>query len=512
MCNSIDGVSLYGWGIEGPAGVAELSNPFGQNDQRTVTGLAGGVVYITVTIRSEFCLAAFSTARSGVTVIAPPPSDFRIEPDDAEIDWGETFSNFTALDLGPNEEVVGFASENENIVLAGIDANGNLFVEGVNPCCTPVMVMAITNLGNEAVVHIRVNWTPVLNPRTASINVGGDFPLMIEDFNNMPAGLQAADWHIEGAGGVVDLIDNLGPHGRTVQGLGVGTVDVIVTIESNLCNFSNTAINTVEVTAVPVPDFRITPNTITMQWGERFNENEEFEGEGWQTDEIIESFESENENIVLAGVDDNGNMFLRARGAGTVTVTATTSMGREYDIVVTVNLRDYAYICDLHWESWTYGTQGTGNPAFLRRRQSAAGAPLMIRTETFERGIGTVAMFTLDGSPTDEPADIVVDISGGEFTIFTATVGIDQQVIVNGDHHFHNNPTYATVVFQILADGVVIPGSTTPVLTRHHAPYPISVNIPNGAGEITLRVLTNLGQGDNGWHDWAVWGYATLSR
>ncbi|MCX4904826.1 glycoside hydrolase family 97 catalytic domain-containing protein [Streptomyces sp. NBC_00878] len=111
------------------------------------------------------------------------------------------------------------------------------------------------------------------------------------------------------------------------------------------------------------------------------------------------------------------------------------------------------------------------------------GGPLRIRGKEYDKGLGTHAA-----------SEVTVD-TGGAYTRFTASVGIDDEASGTG-----------SVAFEVLGDGEVL--ARTGVLTREDAAVLIDVDI-TGVQKLTLRV-TDGGDGAN--YDHADWGDTRLQR
>jgi len=145
--------------------------------------------------------------------------------------------------------------------------------------------------------------------------------------------------------------------------------------------------------------------------------------------------------------------------------------------VVDIRAIDYVYLSDIDWVSATVGW-GT-----IQKDRSIDGNTITLRGEngqpvTYQKGIGTHAI-----------SEIVYDISGKNYEIFEAYVGVDQEM------------TYtASIVFQVWVDGekVYDSGIMYPGTSQKY----VSVNVA-GKNELKL-VVTDGGNGIGSDHgDWA---------
>ena len=134
---------------------------------------------------------------------------------------------------------------------------------------------------------------------------------------------------------------------------------------------------------------------------------------------------------------------------------------------------------------WTRANAGADNP--VRRDVNLHGRAIKINGRLMEKALWTHAF------PDATPADIVFDISGKEFAVFKASVGLDDL----GER--------GSVQFQVLVDGQQRAESPRMLPKKVHE---LVVDL-RGAKEITLRVL-NGGDG-YGW-DHAVWGLARFLK
>jgi len=152
------------------------------------------------------------------------------------------------------------------------------------------------------------------------------------------------------------------------------------------------------------------------------------------------------------------------------------------------------FISDMHWLEATWGIEGANDPQWkvdypIGRDVNLGGSSIVLGGITYSKGVGTAPF---DDNST--PADIVVAIPDTRYNEFYAVAGVDD--VMNGQPG-------GTVVFEVLADGVVV--ATTPILTTADA-YELKVNI-TGANELRLRVWN----GGDGWlNDWAVWADAQI--
>lgn len=113
------------------------------------------------------------------------------------------------------------------------------------------------------------------------------------------------------------------------------------------------------------------------------------------------------------------------------------------------------------------------------------GQMISIGGRTFDTGLGAHAA-----------SEISIDLAG-DYTRFTAEVGVDDEVI--GD------ATPGTVTFQVLGDGKVL--AETELITVGDQPVPLAVDVAD-VEQLTLRV-TDGGDGKNADH--ASWGAAALT-
>ncbi len=141
------------------------------------------------------------------------------------------------------------------------------------------------------------------------------------------------------------------------------------------------------------------------------------------------------------------------------------------------------YISDLTWKSWKMFQSSSDNPDSPYKPSincAENGSPLEIGGVVFEKGLRT-------HPDTSYAADIVYDLSGYNYTHFTATVGKDQAGISG------------LIRFYVLADGVVV--GRSPVLNAGES-YELSC-IVAGCDELTLRITDG---GDGVRDDSAAWG------
>jgi hypothetical protein len=130
---------------------------------------------------------------------------------------------------------------------------------------------------------------------------------------------------------------------------------------------------------------------------------------------------------------------------------------------------------------WTKANAGAGNP--IRRDRNLNGNTLKMNGKPIEKGLWTHAFND------NTPADIVFDVSGRNFEVFKATVGLDDL----GER--------GSVQFQVLVDGQKKAESPVMLPKKTHD---LVVDL-SGAREVTLRV----GNGGDGYsYDHAVWGLA----
>ncbi len=147
----------------------------------------------------------------------------------------------------------------------------------------------------------------------------------------------------------------------------------------------------------------------------------------------------------------------------------------------TDNLPGIAFVSDL---PWLRSTCGWGSPVAARNSNHWSGTILIDRLP-YALGIYTNAF---DDA---QPADVVLDVTGQEFSTFKAQVGLPE---ANG-----------SVQYQVLVDGNT--RGETAVL-RGGMLRSLEVDVA-GAKEIVLRVLNG---GDGNAYDSAAWGFARLLR
>jgi NPCBM/NEW2 domain len=140
--------------------------------------------------------------------------------------------------------------------------------------------------------------------------------------------------------------------------------------------------------------------------------------------------------------------------------------------------QNVAFASDMQWIK---ATAGADNP--VRRDKNLIGQTLKINGQPFGKGLWTHAFNDTT------PADIVFDVSGKKFTVFKASVGLDDL------------GTQGSVQFQVLADGQM--KAESPIMLPRKV-HDLAVDV-TGAKEITLRVLNG---GDGYSYDHAVWGLA----
>ncbi|HEY5914354.1 MAG TPA: NPCBM/NEW2 domain-containing protein [Verrucomicrobiae bacterium] len=136
------------------------------------------------------------------------------------------------------------------------------------------------------------------------------------------------------------------------------------------------------------------------------------------------------------------------------------------------------FASDMAWTKANAGADCT-----VRRDQNLRGNPITINGRGFEKGLWTHAFNDRT------PADIVFDISGRKFSVFKASVGLDDL------------GAKGSVQFQVLVDGQKKAESPIMLPKKLHD---LVVDV-GGAKEITLRVLNG---GDGYSYDHAAWGSA----
>ncbi len=134
---------------------------------------------------------------------------------------------------------------------------------------------------------------------------------------------------------------------------------------------------------------------------------------------------------------------------------------------------------------WTKATLGAGGA--VRRDQNLDGNPIKTNGQQLEKGLWTHAFNDAN------PADIVFEIGGRNFSVFKASVGLDDL------------GKKGSVQFQVLVDGQK--KAASPVM-RPKQLHDLAVEV-TGAKEIILRVLNG---GDGYAYDHAVWGMARFLK
>ncbi|EDL54468.1 hypothetical protein VSAK1_16042 [Vibrio mediterranei AK1] len=141
------------------------------------------------------------------------------------------------------------------------------------------------------------------------------------------------------------------------------------------------------------------------------------------------------------------------------------------------------YLSDLQEDSSTNGWGSIEKDMSNGEREAQDGTTISIGGQTFAKGLGVHANST-----------ITYTISAGQYSRFTASVGVDDEVGNSG-----------SVVFQVELDGVLYYQSAT--LTGSDNAESVSVDIPVDATAITLKA-NDAGNGNG--YDHASWGDAKL--
>jgi beta-galactosidase GanA len=147
------------------------------------------------------------------------------------------------------------------------------------------------------------------------------------------------------------------------------------------------------------------------------------------------------------------------------------------------------YVSDLPFVTATNGWGPVERDMSNGEDAAGDGHTISIRTTTFAKGLGV------------HPSGEVDVYLGGNCTIFTATVGIDNEVIPDVQSRGHGG----TSQFHVLADGVERYAS--PLQTIATAPTPVSVNV---SGAQFLQLVISDG-GDGNELDHSDWGGAQLT-
>ena len=140
------------------------------------------------------------------------------------------------------------------------------------------------------------------------------------------------------------------------------------------------------------------------------------------------------------------------------------------------------FASDMQWTRESAGARNT-----VHRDTNLNGQPISIDGHVYQKGLWTHAFND------STPADIVIDVSGGLFATFKATVGLDDL------------GSQGSVQFQLLVDGVK--RAESPVM-KPRQQYQLAVGLDH-AKELTLRVLNG---GDGYSYDHAVWALARFIK
>jgi len=136
---------------------------------------------------------------------------------------------------------------------------------------------------------------------------------------------------------------------------------------------------------------------------------------------------------------------------------------------------------------WVKATMGAGANRPVHRDETYYKKPITITGKIYQKGIWTHSFND------ERPADVVLDVSGRNFRMFKAEVGLDD---ASGG---------GSVQFQVLVDGQL---KAETAVMRPRAVHQLNVDV-SGAKQVTLRVL-NGGDGNTGDH--AAWGFARFSE
>jgi hypothetical protein len=177
------------------------------------------------------------------------------------------------------------------------------------------------------------------------------------------------------------------------------------------------------------------------------------------------------DNTALAGTNYSYQVMATAsNGDSPFSLSATTS---------TVPIT--AIATPLSSLTWTSATTGYGT---IQKNASISGNTLTLDGQTFATGIGTHASST-----------IVYNLAG-QYTTFTATVGVDDEEDAGGT---------GSVIFEVIGDGKVL--YTSAILHNGQAPGEINVSV---AGVQTLTLIASPGVSGSINYDHADWAGAML--
>jgi hypothetical protein len=177
------------------------------------------------------------------------------------------------------------------------------------------------------------------------------------------------------------------------------------------------------------------------------------------------------DNTALAGTDYSYEVMATATtGDSPFSLSATTS-----------TLPITAVATPLSSLNWTSATTGYGT---IQKNASISGNTLTLDGQTFATGIGTHASST-----------IVYNLAG-QYTTFTATVGVDDEEDAGGT---------GSVIFEVIGDGNVL--YTSGIL--HNAEPPAEINV-SVAGAQTLTLIASPGVNGSINYDHSDWAGAML--
>jgi tetratricopeptide (TPR) repeat protein len=145
------------------------------------------------------------------------------------------------------------------------------------------------------------------------------------------------------------------------------------------------------------------------------------------------------------------------------------------------------FVSDMPWN--THASSGDGHVGHALRNKNLAGTRIDIAGTTYPKGVWIHAFRD------EQPADVVLDVTGKDFLEFKADVGGAQ----------HRWGKAGSVQFQVIVDGKV--KAESPVL-RSGDLLSFRVNVAD-AKKIVLRVLNG---GDGYVHDNAAWGFARFVK